>query len=277
MSVKHLHSNPQLALKDCAQIIHSLGSPQLPQQLLQLLQAYVPCQTLQIHRLHLTPSQCEIDDVEYFGAASLGACPLAMIEEGGKDLLLRYPLYNRECPDIQRLKHVSKDDEIWISKPEAIDSDSLRDFYFEHGYFRQFAVYAGRIEQQLYVLWLGRLNHDADFNDDDIKQLNILSELYLPLLVKHAQAFEAQLSLKQRPVDLQRKILQQLERHAVQLSKRELEVCLGILQGRQAPEMAEQMGVAKTSIATYKKRAFEKLGVSTQQQLFDWCFLRPVV
>ncbi|MCR8923922.1 helix-turn-helix transcriptional regulator [Dasania sp. GY-MA-18] len=267
----------KLTLSDCAKFIDSLGSNDFLNQLLQFIHRYIPTQTLQLHRLQLSAGKNSIDDVEYFGSASMGDCPITTIDEGGRDLLLRYSLYSRECPDIQRFENLTSGTNAWISSPTDIQSKSLRDFYFDEGYFRQFAVYAALRQHSIYVLWLGRLHNDNDFSQVDLAILQQLSELLSPLLAQHANSIQAQLSLKQRPVDLQLKVQQQLSRNNIVLSKRELEVCLGILQGQQAPEIALKLGVAKTSIATYKKRAFEKIGVKTQQQFFNWCFLRPTV
>lgn len=53
------------------------------------------------------------------------------------------------------------------------------------------------------------------------------------------------------------------------LSPRERQVVDAILEGRSAKECAREMGVSPTSIATYRQRAFEKLGIQRQRQLFQ--------
>jgi DNA-binding CsgD family transcriptional regulator len=55
------------------------------------------------------------------------------------------------------------------------------------------------------------------------------------------------------------------------LSKRELDVLRGMLEGHSAVEIAERMGVKPTSVVTYKKRAYQRLGISSQRQLFALC------
>lgn len=51
------------------------------------------------------------------------------------------------------------------------------------------------------------------------------------------------------------------------LSARERQVIDGILEGLSAKENARRLGLSPTSIATYRQRAFEKLGIQRQVQL----------
>jgi DNA-binding CsgD family transcriptional regulator len=55
------------------------------------------------------------------------------------------------------------------------------------------------------------------------------------------------------------------------LSKRELDVLCGVLEGRTAQEIGELMGVKASSVVTYQKRAYRRLGISSQRQLFAMC------
>ena len=56
-----------------------------------------------------------------------------------------------------------------------------------------------------------------------------------------------------------------------ELSKRELDVLTGVLEGRTAQEIGDAMGIKATSVVTYQKRAFRRLGISSQRQLFALC------
>ncbi|MCA0848620.1 helix-turn-helix transcriptional regulator [Salipiger thiooxidans] len=52
------------------------------------------------------------------------------------------------------------------------------------------------------------------------------------------------------------------------LSEREAQVCMGILDGRKAEIIAGDMGV---TVSTYRRRAYEKLGISSRGALFALC------
>ncbi|MDK3019148.1 helix-turn-helix transcriptional regulator [Pseudodonghicola flavimaris] len=55
------------------------------------------------------------------------------------------------------------------------------------------------------------------------------------------------------------------------LSERERAVCLGMLAGKKAEEIADDLGVAASSVVTYRRRAYDKLGISSRGALFAIC------
>jgi DNA-binding NarL/FixJ family response regulator len=55
------------------------------------------------------------------------------------------------------------------------------------------------------------------------------------------------------------------------LSHREQQVCQAVLQGKKNEIIADELGVSLNSVVTYRKRAYEKLGISSRAQLFALC------
>lgn len=55
------------------------------------------------------------------------------------------------------------------------------------------------------------------------------------------------------------------------LSARERSVCLGILAGKKAEQIAHELGLKPTSVATYRTRAYQKLGINSRGALFAIC------
>ncbi|MEZ5716382.1 MAG: helix-turn-helix transcriptional regulator [Paracoccaceae bacterium] len=55
------------------------------------------------------------------------------------------------------------------------------------------------------------------------------------------------------------------------LSARERAVCLGILSGRTAEQIAGDLDLAPSTVVTYRKRAYDKLGVGSRAGLFAIC------
>lgn len=66
-------------------------------------------------------------------------------------------------------------------------------------------------------------------------------------------------------------MLASLRRHCPELSKRELDVLRGVLEGATAVEIADAMGLQPSSVVTYQKRAYKRMGISSQRQLFALC------
>ncbi len=55
------------------------------------------------------------------------------------------------------------------------------------------------------------------------------------------------------------------------LSARERDICLGILAGKKAELIGHELGIKPTSVATYRQRAYEKLGINSRGELFAIC------
>jgi DNA-binding CsgD family transcriptional regulator len=66
-------------------------------------------------------------------------------------------------------------------------------------------------------------------------------------------------------------MLARVRRLCPALTPRELDVLRGTLEGASAVEIAAQMGVKPASVVTYQKRAYARLGISNQRQLFALC------
>jgi len=55
------------------------------------------------------------------------------------------------------------------------------------------------------------------------------------------------------------------------LSERERAVCLGMLEGKKAEQIANDLQVAPSSVITYRRRAYAKLGINSRGSLFAIC------
>ncbi|WP_281301899.1 MULTISPECIES: helix-turn-helix transcriptional regulator [unclassified Iodidimonas] len=63
--------------------------------------------------------------------------------------------------------------------------------------------------------------------------------------------------------------LTRADRH---LTAREVDVCKSTLLGKSVEAISLDLGITENSVRTYKKRAFRRLGISSQAQLFALCF-----
>ena len=55
------------------------------------------------------------------------------------------------------------------------------------------------------------------------------------------------------------------------LSERERQVCLGVLDGKKTETIAGEFGLSPATVVTYRRRAYEKLGISSRGGLFALC------
>lgn len=79
----------------------------------------------------------------------------------------------------------------------------------------------------------------------------------------------------QRQQDVAHVMLERLRSRFPGLTKRELDVICGILEGLSTRHIAERMSVKTSSVITYRERAYNRLGVSRQRELFALCMEIP--
>jgi DNA-binding CsgD family transcriptional regulator len=96
-----------------------------------------------------------------------------------------------------------------------------------------------------------------------------LIEAFAPLIAQAAQHHYA--ICGQREIGIPQLMLARVRAACPDLSKREIDALCGVLEGRTAQEIADMMGVKPSSVVTYQKRAYRRLGISSQRQLFSLC------
>ena len=137
----------------------------------------------------------------------------------------------------------------------------------------KFAV-AQWINDQCYYTNFYRLERGGCFDATEIHRLNDASEIISAAVLRHCE-ISAPIA-KQSTVEFLERAFHQESRLA-SLTAREREVCIFILLGYSSEAISELLGVSVHSTITYRKRAYEKLQISSQNELFRivFDFLRP--
>ncbi|WP_248731654.1 LuxR C-terminal-related transcriptional regulator [Pseudomonas sp. MWU13-2517] len=130
-----------------------------------------------------------------------------------------------------------------------------------------------------YVLSVYRSHQSKSFSPQERSMLRDFSTLLLPMVENHIIAIQPYrqdsdplVPDNQGIETLRLRIQERLEQSGLTLSKRELEVCVGLLAGRTAPELAEQLALKVNTIESYLKRAAIKLGISGRHSLLRWMY-----
>lgn len=136
-----------------------------------------------------------------------------------------------------------------------------------------------RKDDMRYVLSVYRAHQSESFSAQERSMLQDFSTLLLPMVEKHIAAIQPCRSDSEQHVaqnqgidTLRRRIEERLVQSGLTLSNRELEVCVGLLAGRTAPELAEQLALKVNTIESYLKRASIKLGISGRHSLLRWMY-----
>jgi len=159
-------------------------------------------------------------------------------------------------PNFSTLKSSLPGEVTLIRLADLLDDMSLnyRNRYFdEPGFKDKFSVIYGSEAGNFYI----NLYHRTANFDQLVprNQQQAIGQLLGLLVSKHYQLNQTQLS--QGPLAF--------------LSERERQVCAAVLQGKKSETIAYELDVAPSSVVTYRKRAYDKLGISSRAQLFALC------
>ncbi|MFC6340321.1 LuxR family transcriptional regulator [Pseudomonas sp. CCM 7891] len=132
-----------------------------------------------------------------------------------------------------------------------------------------------------YVLSVYRSQQPQHFSAQERIILQNFSSLLLPMVEKHITAIQPCSNdndveppeLENQGIEnLHRRFDERLAQSGLNLSKRELQVCVGLLAGRTAPQLAVQMALKVNTIESYLKRAAIKMGISGRHSLLRWMY-----
>lgn len=101
--------------------------------------------------------------------------------------------------------------------------------------------------------------HGNPFSKEETTRIGEAAHLLLALVRRHAD----QSSLSRKKVDC----YERLAATAPSLTRREAQVCAGIIRGLTSEGIALELGIGLNSVLTYKKRAYARLRISSQNQL----------
>lgn len=147
------------------------------------------------------------------------------------------------------------------------DADAVR-FEERAAPRRQRIMICARRQDASYCLRIIRSAHRPELAEEEIESLRQVAGVLISAIVKH-------LDLTQRRPNLTPALcsLAEIEKcvlSTTDLSRREGEVCARILYGLSSCGIALDLGIGKESVMTYRKRAYQRLGIGSQRELLMW-------
>lgn len=103
---------------------------------------------------------------------------------------------------------------------------------------------------------------DDDFRQEDVARLGQMADLLMALLWRHDEAVSSEGS---RGVD--DNLDARIQRLEPGLTERERQVCALIAQGVTSEGIGLRLGIGLNTVLTYRKRAYARLGISSQNEL----------
>ncbi|WP_396333548.1 LuxR C-terminal-related transcriptional regulator [Burkholderia anthina] len=165
----------------------------------------------------------------------------------------------------------------------AIDSDSdmqllqvssqrvaseLRHLFFDAGDIHDECVITGVTGGTRYSISIARSRRLPSFSLKELSLLKQVSQVVLPMASAHRRLLGAVCAddapRDEFDLDLVAQWLPELQER---LTAREMHVCASFIQGMTSAAIAQAMGLKTSTVDTYAKRAFAKLGVDSRRQL----------
>lgn len=249
----------QLEYRDIAETIDSLGDPRFPETLLNTLNRI--CELNHLSLVHLE----EKDRVTYIMSAS---GPGVSITQTMQQLYLS--IYYRLDPNKEFLDHFKEEQTVILRRlqPSDIqDQDYRKLWYQKMGIVDRFSVLT-KADKGLYCLNLFRTT--TPFSDDDIEMLSSIGELLSSLTTKQARLSGALSSFMTRDTQIET-LMARLAKINSSLTQREKEVCARVLLGMSSEGIGLDLEIKMQSVLTYRKRAYAKMNISSQNELFALC------
>jgi DNA-binding CsgD family transcriptional regulator len=141
-------------------------------------------------------------------------------------------------------------------------SDAYRKLFFEDAEIVDKIAAALWVDKICFYVNFYRTVDQGKFTRSETARLASLVPALTAIVARHCQAQDVV-----APVKKLENLFATADRFA-RLAAREKEVCLRILSGYSSEAISTELGVSLHSTFTYRKRAYEKLGISSQNELF---------
>lgn len=136
--------------------------------------------------------------------------------------------------------------------------------YIQSGVVDRFSIISGSAESW-WALNLYREKSSGRFSDDEIGRLNKITTFAAAAVSRHIF-----INRVCEPVPIRDYLDSALEART-DLTPRERQVCLAIVKGKTAQEIADELSIGVTSVITFRRRAYTKLGIRKHHQLLELC------
>lgn len=256
------HSNLQVSAADAAGLIEGIGTPAFAEKLLDLAGRGAQIQHCAVFTLH-----------RHMGvaiAAGASRTPRNIAVETG--YLYAASFYSLDAGRKKAAAALDEGAQLVMHRQASHD--------VEHEAYRMACYTRLHIIERLGVLaphsnGLMTINFYRDirwgrFDPAEVDFLSALAFLVVEACRKHIEQSRDALFCDQRETNLMRlrELVGSLEQS---LPQREQEVCAGILMGMATKVIARDLGVQPNTVVTYRKRAYERLGIRSQNELFLLC------
>jgi DNA-binding CsgD family transcriptional regulator len=257
---------------------NTVGRESLPLAQLPMLVDAVGTNNFAPHLLSFLDNECGVEHVALFSLASDSIEALASESPGGTlvahqqfEVLYVEHQYWRRDPALKEVRHYASDG---MARPVRVPIHDIRDNELRNVVFRKAFIHdrvllCGKRPEAMFGIDAVRSDQRGPFTSDQIVRLGQLSDLVVSLIAKHATLARRAPSAAAALTSVH-EIQTNMLRAPASLTRRELEVCARILYGISSTGIALDLEIGEESVATYRKRAYQRLGIATRHELLRW-------
>lgn len=151
----------------------------------------------------------------------------------------------------------------WRTPWTKVPSEQMRqELYRDVGIMEKLSVRS--VVPSGFIIWNVYRQNDF-FSNDEFNCLRDWAEVLSAAIENHLMV--AKVSVPREQPDHASLLLSSIQQLGVHLSCREFSVCKGIARGATSKVIASDLGLKVSSVITYKRRIYEKFGISTQREL----------
>lgn len=231
---------------------------------------------------HYFASELDVDHCTVFAFDPAVKCPQVVVAES-LDLLMRQRVQEAAKryistsfqldPNVNLLLQAPDQERLYALRPEEIQNRQFRYQYYESQNIKHEAVALTCVAGQPCYISFYRGSGRAPIGDKEIDMISSRMQLATSLLQKHLEIKHLQSAPAPRSAE---EILPSLKRVLLdggyKLSDREAEICAGIILGFTVLGISLRLNITVNTVATHRKRAYAKLGISSQNELFSRYF-----
>ncbi|MFM0504879.1 helix-turn-helix transcriptional regulator [Paraburkholderia caffeinilytica] len=243
-------------------VVDSAGSSRFLRHVFDCVKQFVDCDSLHMQRTRVTPRETRARRVEWIGSY---ASDLEMLQ---RTMETYFGTFVDRDPLNDRLFDAQQVELIHLSA-QAIEDTELRCLIYDVANIHDECVVVRPSNGIAYSLSICRSRRLPAFSLYELSVLKHLAQMLLPLAELHTRMVGVPLDdnvNRIAPVDM---LQTYLTRHSILLSSRETSVCSAFVKGMTTLSIAEAMGVKESTVETYAKRAFAKLGVNSRRGLLS--------
>jgi DNA-binding CsgD family transcriptional regulator len=244
-------------------VADGVGSSRFLRALFDCVSEFAECDTLHLMRMRATCADGQSRRLEWIGSYGDN------LDELHRTMALYSGNFGSRDPLVGRMHESgSQDVELIQISANAIEDLEFRQSIYDVGDIHEECIVVRFSRGTYYSLSICRARRLPPFSLTELGMLRHLGQVLLPLVELHTrQSGVAQGNSD--AIETPDALTAYITRNGIALSLREASVCSAFVKGMTTASFAETMGLKPSTVETYTKRAFAKLGVTSRRELLS--------